>query len=81
MNFGPNYSYTDAMDTCAVCNKHLKQVPALGIYLVGNRGGIHYPICAKCMKIAKNGLPPTLLRQLDQKMEKRAAELGLTQTH
>lgn len=80
MNFGPNYWYTDAMDECAVCGKHLQQVPALGIYLVGNRGGIHYPLCSKCIQVAQKGLPPAVLRQLDQKMEKRAAELGLTQT-
>lgn len=80
MNFGPNYLYTDAMDECATCGKYLKHVTAIGTYLVGHRAGIHYPLCAKCIKIAQNGLPPDLLRKLDQKMEKRAAELGLVQT-
>jgi len=80
MKYGPNYLYCDAMDDCAICGKHLKGVSAIGIYIVANRGGIHYPICDPCMKIAKKGLPPDLLRTMDQKMERRAVELGLVQT-
>ena len=80
MNFGPNYLYTEAMNECAVCNVRLREVPALGIYMVGNRGGIHYPLCSKCIKTAQKGFPPDVLRRLDCAMEKRAVELGLTST-
>lgn len=80
MNFGPNYLYSDTLDECTPCSKPLKTVPGLGIYLVGNRGAIQYPLCLKCIKVAQKGLPPDLLRKLDQKLEQRARELGLTQT-
>ena len=81
MNRGPNYPYSAAMNACTLCNAPLKAVPALGIYLAGHRGAIQYPLCLKCIKLAQKGLPPDQLHQLDQKLEKRAAELGLTQTH
>ena len=58
----------------------LKSIPALGVYLVGHRGAIQYPLCLKCIKLAQKGLSPDLLRQLDDKLEKRATELGLTLT-
>ena len=77
---GPNYPYSAAMNVCTLCNTLLKAIPALGIYLVGHRGAIHYPLCLSCIKLAQKGLPPDQLRHLDHKLEKRAAELGLTQT-
>lgn len=80
MNLGPNYPYTDAMDQCGICDKHLPETSTLGFFLVPNRGAICYPLCKRCSKIARKGLPPDQLRKLDQKMLKRAAELGLTQT-
>ena len=80
MIHGPNYPYSAAMDTCTLCSTRLKAIPALGVYLVGHRGAIHYPLCSKCVKLAQRGLPHDQLRQLDQKLEARATELGLTQT-
>lgn len=80
MSHGPNYPYSRAMNACTLCNAPLKAIPALGIYLVGHRGAIQYPLCLKCIKLAQKGLPPDQLRQLDDKLEKRATELGLTQT-
>ena len=68
------------MNACTLCSAPLKAVPALGIYLVGNRGAIQYPLCLKCVNAAQKGLPPAQLRTLDHKLEARAAELGLTQT-
>ncbi len=81
MTHGPNYPYSASMNACTLCGTSLKAVPALGVYLVIPRGAIHYPLCLKCIKLAQKGLPPDQLRQLDQKLEKRATELGLTQTH
>lgn len=81
MNLGPNYTYNSAMNQCTVCDKHLAHIRAIGIYLVGDRGAIHYPLCERCYKVAKKGFAPDQLRKLDQKMEQRAVELGLTQTH
>ena len=81
MNRGPNYPYSAAMNACTLCSTPLKAVPALGIYLVGHRGAIQYPLCLKCIKLAQQGLPPEQLHELDQKLEKRATELCLTQTH
>jgi hypothetical protein len=80
MNRGPNHPYSAAMNACTLCNAHLKTVPALGLYLVGHRGTIQYPLCHKCIKAVQKGLTPDQLHQLDQKLEKRATELGLTQT-
>ena len=80
MNHGPNYPFSAAMNACTLCSTRLKAIPALGIYLVGHRGAIHYPLCGKCIKLAQKGLPPDQLRQLDQKLEARAKELNLTQT-
>jgi hypothetical protein len=80
MSHGPNYPYSVAMNACTLCSAHLKSVPALGVYLVGHRGAIQYPLCLKCIKLAQKGLSPDQLRRLDDKLEKRATELGLTQT-
>jgi hypothetical protein len=80
MTHGPNYPYSAAMNACTLCSAPLKAIPALGIYLVGHRGAIQYPLCLKCIKLAQKGLPPDQLRLLDDRLEKRAAELGLTQT-
>ena len=80
MNHGPNYPFSAAMNACTLCSTRLKAVPALGIYLVGNRGAIHYPLCGKCIKLAQKGLPHDQLRQLDLKLEARAKELNLTLT-
>lgn len=80
MTRGPNYPYSAAMNACTLCSTPLKAIPALGNYLVGHRGAIHYPLCQKCIKLAQKGLPPDQLRRLDQKLEQRATELGLTQT-
>lgn len=81
MSHGPYHPYSAAMNACTLCCAPLKAVPALGIYLVGNRGAIQYPLCLKCIKLAQKGLPPDQLRALDHKLEARAFELGLTQTH
>ena len=78
--YGPHYLYSDAMDECTLCTSPLKSIPALGIYLVGNRGAIKYPLCGQCIKAAQRGLPPASLRVLDMKLEQRATDLGLTQT-
>lgn len=80
MNRGPNYPYSAAMNACTLCSTPLKAAPALGVYLVSHRGAIHYPLCHKCIKAAQKGLTPDQLRLLDQKLEKRATELGLTKT-
>ena len=80
MTHGPNYPYSEAMDSCTLCSTPLKAIPALGIYIVGHRGAIPYPLCRKCIDVAQKGLPPDQLRQLDKKLEARATELGLTQT-
>lgn len=80
MTHGPNYPYSGAMDSCTLCTVQLKAVPALGVYLVIPHGAIHYPLCVKCIKLAQKGLSSDQLRQLDDKLEKRATELGLTQT-
>lgn len=80
MIHGPNSPYSAAMDTCTLCSTRLKAIPALGVYLVGHRGAIHYPLCSKCVKLAQRGLPHDQFLQLDQKLEARATELGLTQT-
>jgi hypothetical protein len=80
MSHGPNYPYSAAMNACTLCSTPLKAVPALGIYLVGHRGAIQYPLCMKCIKAAQKGLPPDQLSSLDLKLEARAAELGLTST-
>lgn len=80
MTRGPYHPYCAAMNACTLCSAPLKAVPALGIYLVGHRGAIQYPLCLKCIKVAQKGLPPDQLRRLDQKLEQRATELGLTQT-
>lgn len=80
MSHGPNYPYSADMNACTLCSTLLKAIPALGIYLVGHRGAIHYPLCSKCVKLAQKGLPHDQLHQLDQKLEARAIELGLTQT-
>lgn len=80
MSHGPNYLYSDAMNACTLCSAHLKDVSALGIYLVVPRGAIHYPLCPRCAKSAQKGLSPEQLRTLDQRLEARAGELGLTQT-
>lgn len=80
MSHGPNYPYSTAMNACTLCSTPLKAIPALGVYLVGHRGAIHYPMCIKCIKLAQKGLPPDQLHLLDEKLEKRAKELGLTQT-
>ncbi len=80
MSHGPNYLFSDAMNACTLCSTPLKSVPALGIYLVDSRGAIHYPLCHKCAKAAQKGLSPEKLSQLDNKLEARATELGLTQT-
>lgn len=80
MIHGPNYPYSAAMNACTLCSTPLKAIPGLGIYLVGHRGAIQYPLCLKCIKLAQKGLRPDQLRQLDDKLEKRATELGLTQT-
>ena len=77
MSHGP---YSAAMNACTLCSTPLKAIPGLGIYLVGHRGAIQYPLCLKCIKLAQQGLPPEQLHELDQKLEKRATELGLTQT-
>ncbi|MBV5322762.1 MAG: hypothetical protein JZU60_02870 [Ilumatobacteraceae bacterium] len=79
MNHGPNHLYSETMNVCTLCSTPLKVVPALGIYLVGHRGAIHYPLCHKCVRAAQKGLPPDQLRQLDNKLEARATELGLAQ--
>lgn len=81
MTYGPTYPYSDAINACTLCHAPLKTVPALGIYLVGHRGAIQYPLCLTCIKLAQKGLPADQLRTLDRKLEARAAELGLTQTH
>ena len=81
MTHGPNYPYSAAMNACTLCSTPLKAIPALGIYLVGHRGAIQYPLCLKCIKLAQKGLTPDQLRHLDDKLEKRATELGLTHTH
>lgn len=80
MTHGPNYPYNAAMNACTLCSTPLKSVPAIGIYLVGHRGAIQYPLCLKCIKEAQKGLPTDQLRKLDQKLDQRATELGLTQT-
>ena len=80
MSHGPNYPFCTAMDACTVCSTRLKAIPALGVYLVGHRGAIHYPLCSKCVKLAQKGLTHDQLRQLDQKLEARATALGLNQT-
>lgn len=80
MTHGPNYPYSAAMNACTLCSTPLKAIPGLGVYLVGHRGAIQYPLCLKCIKLAQKGLSPDQLRQLDDKLEKRATELGLTQT-
>lgn len=80
MTHSPNYPYSPAMDACTLCSTPLKAVPALGIYLIGNRGAIHYPMCLKCIKSAQKGLAPDQVRILDEKLEQRATELGLTTT-
>lgn len=80
MSQGLNFPYSDAMDACTLCETHVAMIPALGIYLVGGRGAVHYPMCAACAKVAQKGLPPASLRILDMKLEQRATELGLTQT-
>jgi len=81
MSHGPYHPYSASMNACTLCGTPLKAVPALGVYVVGHRAAIQYPLCLKCIKSAQKGLPPDQLRQLDQKLEKRATELGLTQTH
>jgi hypothetical protein len=81
MNFGRNYLYSGAMNQCGVCDKHMVRIQAIGIYLVGNRGAIHYPLYERCYKVAQQGFSPDQQRKLDQKLEKRAAEIGLTHTH
>lgn len=80
MTHGPNYPYSTAMDACTLCSVKLKDIPALGVYMVGHRGAIHYPLCRKCIKLAQKGLPTNQLHQLDKKLEARATELGLTLT-
>ena len=79
MSHGPHYPFSAAMNACTLCSTRLNAVPALGIYLVGHRGAIHYPLCSKCAKLAQRGLSHDQLRQLDQKLEARATELGLNQ--
>ena len=80
MSHGPNYPYSSSMNACTLCSASLKAIPGLGIYLVGPRGAIQYPLCLRCIKAAQKGLPPDQLRQLDEKLETRAQKLGLTQT-
>ena len=80
MSHAPPSPFSAAKDACTLCSTPLKAIPALGIYLVGSRGAIHCPLCSKCVKLAQKGLPPDQLRQLDQKLEARATELGLNQT-
>ena len=79
MSHGRNYAYSETMDTCTLCGTHLKAISALGIYLVSGHGAIHYPMCIKCTKLAQKGLPPIVLRILDEKLEARAIELGLAE--
>lgn len=80
MTQGPNYPYSADMNVCTLCSTPLDAIPALGIYVVGHRGAIQYPLCLKCIKLAQKGLPLDQLCQLDDKLEKRATEIGLTQT-
>jgi hypothetical protein len=80
MSHGPYHPYSAAMNVCTLCSKPLTAVPAVGIYVVGHRGAIQYPLCLKCIKAAQRGLQPDQLHLLDEKLEKRATELGLTQT-
>ena len=80
MIHGPNYPYSAAMNSCTLCNVRLKAVPALGVYLAIPRGAIHYPLCRKCIQLARKGLKPDQLRLLDEKLEARADELGLNKT-
>ena len=81
MNHGPYFPYSSAMDACILCGAGLKSVPALGMYLVGNRGAIQYPLCLKGIKAVQKGLPPHQLHTLNLKLEARAAELVLSQSH
>jgi hypothetical protein len=80
MNHGPNYVYTDAMNQCGHCDAHVAAAHAIGIYIVGKRGAIRYPLCKRYAMAVRKGLALDQQRKVDRKMEKRAAELGLTQT-
>ena len=77
MTPGPHYLFSEE-NACALCCKQLKNISGLSIYLVPNRGAIFYLLCDSCIKKAVKGLPTDELRQLDQMLEKRAVELGLT---
>jgi hypothetical protein len=77
LSIGPNHPYSDTMNECTAA---LKNVTSLGIYMMGGRGQISYPLCKQCIKAAQRGLPPATLRVLDMRLEQRATELGLTQT-
>ena len=63
MTHGPNYPYSAAMNACTLCSTPLKAIPALGIYLVGHRGAIQYPLCLKCITLAQKGLTPCYVRR------------------
>ena len=75
------FPYTKNMDQCAICDGRGRRPQVIGHYLVGNRGAIAYPVCVRCAPQVVHGMAPDLLKAVDQKMERRAIECGLTQTH
>ena len=67
MNIHQNYPYTDAMNQCGICDKRVNSARSIGFYVVGTRGGICYPLCRHCNKIAAEGLSQSKLRTLNEK--------------
>ena len=76
---GPHYPLSRPMENCAQCSRHVKTLLTMGIKAVGNYGAIYYTLCAKCMKVHNKPLTPALQRQFDERITKRAIELGLDQ--
>lgn len=75
------YPISDAMDICALCNTRKKALPGLGMYGLGRRGAIQYPVCSDCFELAKKGLRTDQFCELEQTVEVRAIALGLIQLH
>lgn len=75
--------YPTNTNHCGACSTRIKHSQYVGLYLVGSRAAIGYALCKTCGKHSRSstGLPPDLLKQIDERMEEEARQYWLTTTH